>query len=59
MNLCFCIVLFLNFTLGQYEVMESVGHVEIGVMLSGGTSAYSITVIVTPTEQSPISAIGE
>ena len=52
-------VLFLNFTLEQYIVMESEGYVPVGVMLSGGTSTTPITVIVTPTEQSPISAMGK
>ena len=39
--------------------MESEGYVPVGVMLSGGTSTTPITVIVTPTEQSPISAMGK
>ena len=52
-------VLFVNFTLEQYVVMESEGYVPVGVMLSGGTSTTPITVIVTPTEQSPISAMGK
>ena len=51
--------LFLNFTLEQYVVMESEGYVPVGVMLSGGRSTTPITVIVTPTEQSPISAMGK
>ena len=51
-------VIHLDFTLEQYTVMESAGYVAIGIMLSGGISTSSITVVVTPTEQSPISAIG-
>ena len=45
----------IEFLMGQYYVPEIVGYVEIGVILSGGTSATPITVIVTPTE---ISALG-
>ena len=51
-------VIHLDFTLEQYTVMESTRYVAIGIMLSGGISTSSIIVIVTPTEQSPISAIG-
>jgi len=36
----------------QYNVLESVGYVEIGVMLLRGISTTPITVVVTPTEQS-------
>ena len=52
-------MLFVQFTLEQYIVMESVGYVEVGVMLSGGTSTTPITVIVTPMLQSQISTMGE
>ena len=45
-------VIHLDFTLEQYTVMESAGYIAIGVMLSGGISTSSITVVVTPTEQS-------
>ena len=51
-------VLLLDFTLERYIVMESQGYITIGVMLSGGIATSSITVLVTPTEQSPISARG-
>ena len=37
--------------------MESMGYVEVGVMLSSGIGA-TLTVIVIPSEQSPISAMG-
>ena len=52
------LVLYLNFTLSQYTVMESNGYVPIGVTLSGAISTTPITVRVTPTEQLPISARG-
>ena len=51
-------VIQLDFTLEQYTVMESAGYVAIGVMLSGGIATSSITVVVTPTELSPVSATG-
>ena len=38
--------------------MESAGYVAVGIMLLGGTATSSITVVVTPTEQSPVSAMG-
>ena len=41
--------------MAQYYVPEIVGYVEIGVILSGGTSATPITVMVTSTA---ISAMG-
>ena len=53
------IVLFVQFGLEQYIVMETEGYVPVGVMLSGGTSTTPITVIVTPTEQSPMFEIGK
>ena len=49
---CIYIVLILDFTMEQYNVLESVGYVEIGVMLLRGISTTPITVVVTPTEQS-------
>lgn len=48
------VALFLNFTLEQYNVMESEDYVEIGVMFLGGTSNTPITLIVTPIEQSAL-----
>ena len=51
-------VLYLNFTLSNNIILESDGYVPIGITLSGGISTTPITVIVTPTEQSPISATG-
>ena len=51
-------VIHLDFTLEQYIVMESEGYIPIGIMLSGGTAISSITVLVTPAEQSPLSATG-
>ena len=53
------IVLFVQFGLEQYIVMETEGYVPVGVMLSGGTSTTPITVIVTPTEQSSMFEIGK
>ena len=52
-------MLFVQFELEQYIVMESEGYVPVGVMLSGGTSTSPITVMVTATQQSSIFAIGE
>ena len=34
------------------------GLVDVGVTLSGGTSANPFTVLVTPSERSPVSAEG-
>ena len=49
----------LSFTSEKFTVSESMGYVEIGVMLSGRTFDFPITVIITPSEQSPISAMGK
>jgi len=50
----------MDFTLEQYSAMESAEYVEIGVMfLSGGTSTTPITVVVTPAELSPLTAMGK
>lgn len=53
-----CVVLFLDFILEEYYIFESDGYVPIGVTLSGGISNTPVTVIVTPTERSPLSATG-
>ena len=59
-NLCTFIYLAIriNFLWKEYSTVESVGYVEITVVLSGGVSNDSITLTVTPNEQSPVSATG-
>ena len=47
-----------NFSRKDYTAVETEGFVEIRIILSGGTSNISITLTVTPTEHSPISAMG-
>lgn len=54
----FLYAVLVHFALEQHNTLESVGFVEIGVMLSGGTFGSQITVIIRPTEQSPTSATG-
>ena len=54
-----CVVLVINFTSEQFTVTESSGLVEVMVMMEGGTSTSPISVIVTPSEQSPVSATGK
>jgi len=38
---------------------ESSGHVEVVVIISGGSSITPIEVVVTPSQYSPVSARGE
>ena len=49
----------MEFASGQFNGSESSGFVEVVVRITGGTSITPITVTVTPTEQSPVSAIGK
>ena len=52
------LVLVVEFTSGQFTGSESSGFIEVVVRLTGGTSNTPITVTVTPSEQSPVSAMG-
>ena len=52
------LVLGVEFTSGQFSGSESSGFIEVVVRITGGTSSDSITVTVTPSVQSPVSAIG-
>ena len=48
-----------EFTSGQFTGSESSGFIEVVVRITGGTSSDPITVTVTPSQQSPVSALGE
>ena len=52
-------MLLVEFGPGKFVGSESSGHVEVVVMISGGSSITPIEVVVTPSEQSPVSARGE
>jgi len=47
-----------QFASGQFTGSESSGFIEVVVEITGGTSNTPITVMVTPSEQSPVSAMG-
>ena len=47
-----------RFTQDQFAGSETTGFVIVRLELDGGTSAYPFNVIVTPSEQSPVSAEG-
>ena len=47
-----------RFTQRQYTGSEAIGFVMITLELVGGTSSNPFSVTVTPSEQSPVSAIG-
>ena len=49
----------INFAEGQFPGSESSGIIEVVVVKVGGTSSTPLDVIVTPFEQSPVSATGE
>ena len=53
------LVLTLEFTSGQFIGSESSGFIEVIVRITGGTSSTPITVTVTPSVQSPVSARGK
>ena len=55
----YCSVLKVAFASTQFTGTESSGFIEVVVRITGGTSITPITVTVTPTEQSPVSAIGK
>ena len=54
-----CVVLVVEFKQGRFVGSESSGHVEVVVIISGGSSITTIKVVVTPSEQSKVSARGE
>ena len=49
----------MEFASEQFTGSESSGFIEVVVRITGGTSITPITVTVTPTEQSPVSAMGK
>ena len=53
-----CVVLVVEFSSGQFTGSESSGFIEVIVRVTGGISSTLITVTVTPSEQSPVSAMG-
>ena len=55
----FILVLTVEFASGQFTGSELSGSIEVVVRITGGTSNDPITVTVTPSEQSPISAMGK
>ena len=55
----YVIVLTVEFSENQFAGLESSGRVPVTLMLRGGTSASDISVIVTPSDQSPVSAQGK
>ena len=52
-------MLTVEFTSGQFSGSESSELIEIIVRITGGTSSTPITVTVTPSVQSPVSAMGK
>ena len=48
-----------EFASGQFTGSESSGFIEVTVRVTGGVSSAPITVKVTPSEQSPVSTMGE
>ena len=48
-----------EFASAQFNGSESSGFIEVAVIITGGTSTTPITVTVTPTEQTPLSAMGK
>ena len=54
----YTIVLVVEFTSGQFIGSESSGFMEVIVRITGGSSSTPITVTVTPSVQSLVSAMG-
>ena len=52
------VVLVVEFALAQFSSSESSGFIEVVVRITGGSSSTAITVTVTPSVQSPVSAMG-
>ena len=48
----------MGFTLAKFVGSESSGFIEVIVIITGGSSSTPITVTVTPSVQSPVSAMG-
>ena len=53
------VVLTVEFTSGQFIGSESSGFIEVIVRITGGSSSTPITVTITPSVQSPVSASGK
>ena len=53
-----CVVVIVEFASGQFTGSESSGFIEVIVRVTGGISSTPITITVTPSEQSPVSAMG-
>ena len=51
-------MLAVEFTSGQFTGSESSGFIEVTVKITGGTSSIPIIVTITPSVQSPVSAMG-
>ena len=51
-------MLVVEFASGQFTGSESSEFIEVVVRVTGGSSSTPITVTVTPSEQSPVSALG-
>ena len=49
----------IEFTSSNYSNYESSGNISVALLLKGGTSSTDINVIVTPSNQSPLSAEGK
>ena len=54
-----CVVLVVKFGSRNFQGSESSGHVEVVMIISGGSSVTPIEVVVIPSNQSPVSARGE
>ena len=53
------VVLTVEFASGQFSGSESSEFIEVVVRITGGTFTTPITVTVTPSIQSPVSAMGK
>ena len=47
-----------EFASGQFTGSESSGFIQVVVTITGGSSSDPTTVTVTPSQQSPVSAMG-
>ena len=52
-------MLTVEFASGQFSGTESSQSIEVVVRITGGISNNPVIVTVTPTEQSPVSAMGK
>ena len=52
-------VLMVGFSQSTFTGLETSGSILVTLSLGGGTSATPISVIVTPSDQSPVSAQGK